>query len=182
MSGRTVLSDCSAPAGLPGKFKTRDVPKLAQTPRESAAKGVCFIPACRITSPTPSMMRSQTARVASGVTSRAAMPVPPVVTIKRASPESSRSVEAIRSMSSGTILELFISKPASAKTTRSRGPEASWRRPLWHESLTVTMAAGIFTRPERSLPHRGWLHRVAGDLPSGDLAWSVWCSARCCCR
>src|SRR5579884_2884417 len=78
-------------------------------------------------SATPSSTRSQTARVASGVTSRGAIPVPPLVTTKRAAAASSRKAEAIRSTSSGTILLVTTSKPAVTRAEVSRGPEASSR-------------------------------------------------------
>ena len=53
-------------------------------PRLNAASGVCFDPSARMRSASPSTSRSHTICVASGVTSRAASPVPPVVTISPA--------------------------------------------------------------------------------------------------
>ena len=60
-------------------------------------------PSARITSPNPGISRSITVRAASGVTSRSATPVPPVVRISETCPESASRFRtaAIRSTSSG---------------------------------------------------------------------------------
>ena len=73
----TASRDSTAPAGLPGRLRIRAFPRTPQTPRLKAANRVFLRPSARMRSDTPSIRRSQTARVASGVTSRAAMPVPP---------------------------------------------------------------------------------------------------------
>jgi len=73
--------DSTAPAGLPGRFKISVLLRTPHTPRLRAANGVFFPPSARMRSAMPSSSFSQTAFVASGVTSRAAIPVPPVVTI-----------------------------------------------------------------------------------------------------
>src|SRR6266567_2690997 len=80
----TVCNDSTAPDGLPGRFSTRDVPHTPHSPRLNNANGVFFSPSRRILSDTPSSILPQTERVASGVTSRAEIPVPPVVTTRRA--------------------------------------------------------------------------------------------------
>ena len=81
---KTDFNDASAPAGLPGRLSASELPMVPQSPRERAAKGVCFNPSARIISTTPSRRRSHTLAVASGVTSRVEIPVPPVVTTNRA--------------------------------------------------------------------------------------------------
>jgi len=65
----------------------------------------------RSASAIPGAGRSSTASVASGVTSRAVSPVPPVVTITSTSPESAQraSFPAMRSVSSGTTLRTATS-------------------------------------------------------------------------
>src|ERR1700691_1931357 len=84
-SSSTACSDSTAPLGLPGTFKISVLPRTPHTPRLRAANGVFFKPSLRMRSPTPSIRRSQIASVASGVTSRTAIPVPPVVTMNCAS-------------------------------------------------------------------------------------------------
>ncbi len=65
--------------------------------------GVLDNDALRINSPNPGTRRSQTRAVASGVTSRGAIPVPPVVITSRApSPVAFSIAVAIASISSGT--------------------------------------------------------------------------------
>src|SRR5205814_1146886 len=66
----TASSDSTAPFGLPGTFRITECPRTPHIPRLSAEKGVFFEPSSRMRSATPSTIRSQMARVASGVTSR----------------------------------------------------------------------------------------------------------------
>jgi hypothetical protein len=73
-----LSSDSQAQRGLPDRF-TISLSFLAPTiPRESAARGVFFIPSARISSARPGIFLSAAAPVASGVTSRGPSPVPPV--------------------------------------------------------------------------------------------------------
>ena len=69
------------------------------------ARGVICKEAYRMASGMPGVSRSQTARVASGVTSRGANPVPPVVTSSWTSPLSAMafSMASISGCSSGTM-------------------------------------------------------------------------------
>ena len=62
--------------------------------RESIAVGTYFRLTWRISSPNPGIILSHTASVASGVMSRTAGPVPPVVTIKQHSCTSAISFNA----------------------------------------------------------------------------------------
>ena len=64
--------------------------------------GVLAIESARSACAIPGASRSNTSRVASGVTSRGASPVPPVVRTNRAEAASSRIAAAIWSRSSGT--------------------------------------------------------------------------------
>ena len=76
----------TAPRGLPGRLiDERRSGRCRATPRDRSANGVDARPAARIASASPGASRSITARVASGVTSRTAKPVPPVVTIRATS-------------------------------------------------------------------------------------------------
>ena len=74
------LQGLTAPFGLPGRFTMIAAPRVPQTARLNGDIGVRFNPSLRITSGIPGISRSQMASVASGVTSRFATPVPPVVT------------------------------------------------------------------------------------------------------
>lgn len=58
----TASSDSTAPAGLPGRFTIKLVPRIPHTPRLSAANRVLRIPSARICSAIPSTMRSHTAQ------------------------------------------------------------------------------------------------------------------------
>ena len=88
---------CRADSGL----ATR--PRTPHTARLRAANFVVFAPSARMRSAIPSRSRSHTARVASGVTSRWAMPVPPVVTTNRACALKRMRTSRIADSSSGTI-------------------------------------------------------------------------------
>src|SRR5579883_2073745 len=127
--------------GLPGRLTIRVRPRTPATPRESMPKGVCFRLSARMASAMPGASRSITARVASGVTSRGARPVPPVVRIKlrRCSSHHARSVDSICERSSGTIAAVRTS--ASGRfLTRARivSPLVSWRNPRAPPSLIVS--------------------------------------------
>src|SRR5216684_8309619 len=142
--GRTSITDwraSTAPDGLPGRFRTKDVPQTPQTPRLNRAKGVFFSPSRRIRSATPSSILPQTERVASGVTSRAEMPVPPVVTTSRAFRASSTIAFWIPPWSSATTLVSMMAKWCSCRVRATAGPDTSLRSPRAQESLTVRTAA-----------------------------------------
>src|SRR6202789_2124098 len=95
MRSSTAWSDVTAPSGLPGRFTMRVWPQAPEMARLSAASGVRRAPAARMRSAKPSRMRVQTARVASGVTSRGAMPVPPVVTTSCALAACARNADSM---------------------------------------------------------------------------------------
>lgn len=137
----TACSEFTAPAGLPGRFRTSDVPNVPQSPRLRVANGVWRRPSARINSGTPSSKRSQTARVASGVTSRSAIPVPPVVTTSLAASAALRIASSMTSCSSGTITCSTVSHPAPSNVRVTAGPERSSRKPFEHASLTVITPA-----------------------------------------
>lgn len=141
MTSRTARSDSTAPTGLPGKFKISEVSRTPQMPRANAAKGVFFEPSLRIFSAIPGIVRSQMVSVASGVISRSAMPVPPVVTMRRACLASLIKAAWIWVESSGTSSRPVTWKPEVARSSATAGPEASWRSPRAQESLTVITAA-----------------------------------------
>lgn len=69
--------------GLPGKFRIRQLPRIPAVCRERIAVGTYFNDMERIFSPKPGINLEHTASVASGVLSRGAGPVPPVVTTKQ---------------------------------------------------------------------------------------------------
>ena len=66
--------------GLPGKLNIKQEPRVPPICLERIAVGTKVNEIALICSPKPSKILSQTAAVASGVTSRSAGPVPPVVT------------------------------------------------------------------------------------------------------
>ena len=80
------------------------VPRIPAIWRDRMAVGTTRRETARICSPNPSRILSQTASVASGVTSRRAGPVPPVVTARQQPSWSAMrmSSASIRSRSSGT--------------------------------------------------------------------------------
>ena len=66
-----------------GKIKDQHRTPYAANPSAQRGQQIFLAPSKRMRSATPSSNRSQTPRVASGVTSRSAIPVPPVVTPRR---------------------------------------------------------------------------------------------------
>src|ERR1051326_5268786 len=78
----TKLRHSTAPLGLPGKQITSDLSTITARFRERMAFLVSFIDSSRITSPNPGSSRTAISRTASGVTSRNATPVPPVVSTR----------------------------------------------------------------------------------------------------
>src|SRR5690348_17299707 len=137
----TASNDSTAPVGLPGRFSTTDAAHIPQTPRLSTANGVFFSPSRRMRSEMPSSMRPQTVRVASGVTSRVEIPVPPVVTTSRALRESSTIAFMIAACSSGTMRVSMTAKWCCWSALTTAGPDRSLRSPRAHESLTVRTEA-----------------------------------------
>ncbi len=65
--------------GLPGRLRISDRPRMAAVCLERIAVGTFWREVDRISSPKPGSNFSAAASVASGVTSRGAGPVPPVV-------------------------------------------------------------------------------------------------------
>jgi hypothetical protein len=142
-SGRIAVSAPFAPAGLPGRFTIRVPPNVPQTARLNAANGVCRSPSARIRSANPSIRRSQTSLVASGVTSRAASPVPPVVTIRSAPCACRRNATVIKSNSSGSVSAVTKPAPAASSNWRTAGPDKSTCSPREQRSLIVSTTARI---------------------------------------
>ena len=68
--------------GLPGRFTIRVLPRSTLTPRLSIPRGVMVRLWYRMASAMPGALRSATLKVTSGVISRGAKPVPPVVRIR----------------------------------------------------------------------------------------------------
>src|SRR6185312_7597110 len=91
----------------------------------------------------PSTRRSQTMRVASGVTSRGARPVPPVVTTRFAAAAWVRSAPAIRPSSSGKVADSTAPMPAAWSRRQTAGPERSACSPRKHRSLMVSTTARV---------------------------------------
>ena len=82
--------------GEPGRLTINVPERMPQTPREIMAIGVCLSVSLRMASARPGASRSITASVASGVLSRGAKPVPPVVTMRLTSGEVGKFASAYR--------------------------------------------------------------------------------------
>ena len=91
----------------------------------------------------PSTIRSHTARVASGVTSRGATPVPPVVITSCAFSHARISAASIRGCSSGTTSASTTSYFWVVSSADNLGPVRSWRLPSKLESLMVRTASSV---------------------------------------
>ena len=103
MGSITASMFSRAALGLPGRFTMRVRPRMPATSRERQARGVIAIEAARMASGMPGAMRSHTATVASGVTSRGEKPVPPVVrTSATSAAATSVSMRSMTPCSSGT--------------------------------------------------------------------------------
>ncbi len=89
--------------GWPGRLRISALPRITPTCRDRIAVGTYLRLTRRISSPKPGITLCATASVASGVTSRAAGPVPPVVSTswQPATSTSSISVRSITGCSSG---------------------------------------------------------------------------------
>src|SRR6202035_1631460 len=79
MAGNTASRQSRMALGLPGRLTISDLPRMPAICRDRIAVGTTFSDTARMSSPKPSSSFSHTASVASGVTSRRAGPVPPVV-------------------------------------------------------------------------------------------------------
>ena len=97
--------------------------------RERIAVGTILSEIARICSPNPSRILSQTASVASGVTSLFAGPVPPVVTTRQhfSTSHNSLSVDSINGCSSGIIFATVskLHESISCKRLLIAGPPGS---------------------------------------------------------
>jgi hypothetical protein len=90
--------------GRPGRLTTSVRPQMPAVCRERIAVGTFSSDTFRISSPNPGSSFAHTRSVASGVTSRGAGPVPPVViTRQQPAADNSRIAPAIASRSSATI-------------------------------------------------------------------------------
>ena len=100
----TALRHSLIEDGLPGKLIISAPPLMPAVCRDKIAVGTTLSEVARISSPKPGIIFSQTCSVASGVTSRTAGPVPPVVTIRQhfSTSASSRNTLATSSTSSAT--------------------------------------------------------------------------------
>ena len=112
----------------------------ADTPAQGS-KGRLLGPLCRISSARPGTFRSHTARVASGVLSRAERPVPPVVSTSCALRAADRSTSVSCARSSVEIVAARTSHPDSRSMPTTAGPERSSCKAAAQRSLAViTMA------------------------------------------
>mmetsp|Transcript_8718 Transcript_8718/g.26125 ORF Transcript_8718/g.26125 Transcript_8718/m.26125 type:complete len:205 (-) Transcript_8718:30-644(-) len=142
--------------GLPGRFIMSAFPRMPAVWRDRMAVGTCLRLIARICSPKPGIMRLHTASVASGVTSRGAGPVPPVVTttLHPSSSTSCLRAASITFCSSGiTLYSAFHSEcTASVRNCRMAGPLRSWYTPELALSLTVTTPNTAGSPTESGVP------------------------------
>ena len=110
---------------LPGKLTTYWKPFMPAAPREKTALGVSSRERRRRYSAMPGMARSQKAAVASGVLSRGAGPVPPVVRIQSAPGWRPRAASTDSSPSGTISVSIAASGCADLRTSTMAGPERS---------------------------------------------------------
>lgn len=99
MAGNTASRHSRMALGLPGRLTMRVLPRMPAVCRERMAVGTYWRLVARMSSPNPGIIFSHTASVASGVTSRGAGPVPPVVTIRQQPCTSAMSIICAESWS-----------------------------------------------------------------------------------
>src|SRR5271166_1598802 len=114
-------------AGLPGKLTISVRPRIPATPLESIQWRVCSREPARSASAIPGASRSITARLASGVRSLGAKPVPPVVRIRSQRSESAQWQRraSITSRVSGSSSTPATSAPIASANSASFGPLSS---------------------------------------------------------
>lgn len=144
-SGSIIFKPWRAPRGEPGRLTMSDRFRVPATDLDNTEYFVCSSPFERISSEIPGISRCKMPRVASGVTSRKATPVPPVVKISEISFWSAHSCNcaAIFAASSGTIAVVTTDQFSSWQQRQSAGPDSSGRVPRAEESLTVKIATRI---------------------------------------
>ena len=137
-----MAASCSMqPFGEPGVLQMMACPRMPAMPRESRPSGLTN----RIASASPGASRSMTARVPSGVWSRGANPVPPVLTTRPANP----SAIAVSAADEAGAL----TAAGGSRDTRRGAPPA--RAPL---SLVLAAAILGLLCVEWVLTQRGRLH------------------------
>ena len=155
------------PRGLPGRLTMSVRPRIPAIARETIASGDDAAVATRAASGMPGTWRSITRRVASGVTSRGATPLPPVVSTRSTFSVSaiSASVLAIISRSSGTTTWAMTSPPSAPTVWARYCPLSFFPWPRLTRSLAVRM-------PQRTPLSRGSA-LIGGGPPRGGVAWKL---------
>src|SRR4051812_18106978 len=139
---------------------TRARSTIAARLRDKIALGVILIDSRRMVSPKPGISTRMIARIASGVTSRAATPVPPVA---RINPhpwfENERIVSWMRAASSGTMASPKTCHPYFSAASFTAGPPRSSYSPEVARSETVIIPTviciswtGVLRAPFRLVP------------------------------
>ncbi len=190
-SSTTASRDSAAPRGFPGRFRTNDFSRTPQSARLRAAMGVFLAPSKRMRSAMPSSRRLQTARVASGVTSRcgdagsAGRHYQAGLAGEANDAPAELAADRRRRFQSRRSANFF-----RWRTSATAGPERSARSPRAEESLTVRTAA---VRIEEAAAQssrrtssssssaarlrRGSIRPACAGLPSAGPACSGWWSA-----
>ena len=138
---RNERFSCTA-LGLPGRLTISVLARMAATARVSMARGVYCRLLATMAAGIPGTIRSAISQVASGVQSRGAKPVPPVVSSRSHPPpsHSSRMAAASRSRSSGSRTVRVTSIPACSHICAISAPLSSTRSPRLPLSLAVSTA------------------------------------------
>lgn len=143
MAGIIASSDTRFADGRPGRLTTRALPRMPAVCRDRMAVGTCSGLLKRSSSPKPGIILWQAASVPSGVRSRGAVPVPPVV--------STRATLTSRTLStpSGTSLSTGSQGMASRRESSARmadrphprrGPAAARSETARRPGRAATMA------------------------------------------
>ncbi len=143
-AGSTAPRHSRTALGLPGRFKISAPPRVPHTARDTAAREVLARLTMVMALSKPAMRFSMTRKVASGVTSRGATPVPPVVQMKsKPSTRAScvKSAASCRSSSGSTKPRARQSSISARANSSMSGPEASARKPAAPLSLRVIQAS-----------------------------------------
>ena len=127
-ASRTPSSVSRIDLGWPGRLMIRHLPRITATWRDRIAVGTKLRLMRRISSPKPGISLSPMASVASGVTSRTAGPVPPVVStrLQPAVSTSSTRVRSISARSSGISRVSAVHGEVSALPSQSCSAGMPW--------------------------------------------------------
>jgi hypothetical protein len=170
IAGNTACMLVRIEAGRPGKLTIRLDARMPAVWRDRIAVGTCFKLSERISSPNPGISRVHAATVASGVRSRDAGPVPPVVKINAHRSRSARSIKASRTVSTPSGTRRRTARQGvvttSCKNSSMAGPLISRYAPALARSDTVTIPIGTASLSSMAaVPEISWLAIIRFAAP-----------------